>query len=76
MDNNISNKFIDKEGKIILYEKMTWNQKISYETSVNPPDPGANNPQLGEYRNHFIEIDNSLGYHVVQYLQERNVKKS
>ncbi|ERH18904.1 hypothetical protein HMPREF0043_01139 [Actinobaculum sp. oral taxon 183 str. F0552] len=76
VDNNISNKFIDKEGKVIPYEKMTRNQKLSYETSVNPPDPGANNPQLGEYRSYFAEIDNSLEHHVVQYLQERNVKKS
>lgn len=74
--NGIAVKFIDKEGKVIPYERMTEDQKESYEVSVNPKDSGVNNPQLGEYRSYFIEIDNSLEHHVVQYLQERNVKKS
>ena len=76
MKNSNSNMFINKKGKVIPYDQMTYKQKGLYEDAVNPQNTGPNQQKLGEYRNHFIEIDNTLNNHAVQYLQERNVKKS
>lgn len=75
-NNDSLDMFINNDGKVVSYDKMTIKQKKFYEDSINPQDTGLNKPKLGEYRNYFIEIDNALNNRAVQYLQERDVKKS